>query len=83
MIMLTMIRQKLNLSQAELARRSSVGASTIRAIESGRLKPLPSQRKKIVDALEAAGCVLAGVNPFASIEDADADGLAVLVQTRW
>jgi transcriptional regulator with XRE-family HTH domain len=38
-------------SRAELARRAGINASTVGLIESGRLRPYPSQLLKLANAL--------------------------------
>jgi transcriptional regulator with XRE-family HTH domain len=46
------LRDKRGWSQAELARRSGLNATTISLIESGRLVPYPAQAEKLAHALE-------------------------------
>lgn len=55
-------REARSWSQAELARRAGLHASTISLLESGRLVPYPSQVEKIAAALDlpadAAGALI-------------------------
>lgn len=51
-IKLRQIRQKLSLSQRELARRSGITHTTISLIESGRISPSLSSLKKVLDAMD-------------------------------
>ncbi len=51
MLRLTYLRQDLGMSQAELARRAGLHHSTVSIVESGRLRPYPSQLEKISEAL--------------------------------
>ncbi len=52
MPMLKELREKRNWSQAELARRSELNASTLSMIERGMLKPYAVQTDKLVAALD-------------------------------
>ena len=49
---ITKYRKALGWSQSELARRSGVHCTTISQIEGDKLKPYPSQLKKLADALD-------------------------------
>ncbi|MDR1185083.1 MAG: XRE family transcriptional regulator [Coriobacteriales bacterium] len=55
MIFLTKERTKLGLSQAALARKAELNASTVCCIERGKMKPWPGQAAKIESAMKDAG----------------------------
>ena len=55
MIRLTKERTKLGLSQAALSRKAELNASTVSAIERGRMRPWPGQAAKIEATMKAAG----------------------------
>ena len=60
---LKLVRERNNLSQRELARRSGLTNSTISQIEHGRYKPYPVQLARLASALGWAG------KPEALLED--------------
>jgi transcriptional regulator with XRE-family HTH domain len=54
-LLVTAMRHQLEISQAELARRSELHNSTLSLVESGRLRPYPSQLEKLAAGLGFAG----------------------------
>lgn len=48
---ITVLRQEQGLSMSALARKAEMHVSSVSQIESGRLDPYPSQRRKLVAAL--------------------------------
>ena len=55
MIHLTRVRTGFGMSQAELARKAELNASTVSCIEREKSKPWPGQAEKIEAALKAVG----------------------------
>jgi transcriptional regulator with XRE-family HTH domain len=58
MRVISSLRESRGWSRAELARRSGLNASTVGAIEAGRLVPYPGQLAKLADALGVSTDVL-------------------------
>jgi transcriptional regulator with XRE-family HTH domain len=54
-LQLTALRRASGISQAELARRAGLHNSTVSLVESGRLRPYPSQLRKLAMGLDFRG----------------------------
>lgn len=67
MVCLSKERTKLGLSQAALARKAELNASTVCCIERGIMKPWPGQAAKIEAAMKDAGWDGSG-DLFAEVE---------------
>jgi transcriptional regulator with XRE-family HTH domain len=71
MLMITKMRLEKGLSKAKLARRADMVASDVGKIESGRLRPYPSQLRKLARALQVPA---EHAETLLKEADSDADG---------